>query len=63
MEQNVQQRLLEELMKLAFSDASDAAGAPIKSSSKLKALELLGRNLGMFEGTRKGAPVTVVEDV
>ena len=50
MEQNVQQRLLEELMKLAFSDASDAAGAPIKSSSKLKALELLGKAVGLFEG-------------
>lgn len=47
-----QERVVEELGKVAFQEASDASSSELKYSSKLKALELLGKHLGMFEGKK-----------
>lgn len=50
------EQVLQGLCELAFSEEG--------GSGRLKALELLGRHLGLFEGrTEKVQPVTVVEDV
>lgn len=49
-----QKMVVEELGKVAFQEASDAASSEMKYSSKLKALELLGKHLGMFEGKKQG---------
>lgn len=60
-----QEEVLEELKTVAFSEGSDASGANVKMASKLRALELLGKHLGLFDGTgSKDAPaVTILEDV
>lgn len=49
---------------MAFGPGSDEKDAPVKLSSKLKALELLGKSLGIFDGThRRDLPtVTILED-
>ena len=55
--------VLRELRSVAFAGASDESGAQVKYASKLRALELLGRYLGLFDGggkTRK-EPVKIVE--
>lgn len=44
------EEVLAELKAVAFAQGSDAAGAEVKLGSKLKALELLGKHLGLFEG-------------
>lgn len=41
--------VLERLREIAERDASDAPDSPLKYASKLRALELLGRHLGLFE--------------
>ena len=41
--------VLIELKKVGMADASDAQYSELKVSSKLKALELIGKHLGMFE--------------
>lgn len=43
-----QDDVVNELKKVAFDQAADTLGSPLKYSNKLKALELLGRYLGMF---------------
>ncbi len=43
-----QERVVGELAAIAFHEASDAPEAEMKVSNKLKALELLGKHLGMF---------------
>ena len=43
-----QDYVLMELKEIADQEASDAAASELKYSSKLKALELLGKHLGMF---------------
>lgn len=43
-----QDYVLEKLREIADQDASDAPDSSLKYSSKLKALELLGRHLGLF---------------
>ena len=45
------EQVIAELKAVAFSKASDASGAELKVAQKLKALELLGKHLGMFDGT------------
>ena len=45
-----QDRVLDEIGKVAFHEAADYAESELKYSSKLKALELLGKHLGMFDG-------------
>lgn len=60
-----QDTVLQELKNVAFADGSDASGAVVKMASKLKALELLGKHLGLFEGVGGKEPeqVKIVEDV
>ena len=43
-----QDMVVEELRAVAFSKAADYTDSTLKYSNKLKALELLGRHLGMF---------------
>ena len=42
-------KVVEELGKVAFAEAHDYTDADLKYGNKLKALELLGKHLGMFE--------------
>lgn len=59
-----QEEVLLALREVAFAPGSDANGATVKLASKLRALELLGRHLGMFDGGGKSpATVTILEDV
>lgn len=60
-----QDEVLGQLMDIAMAEASDASGAAVKLTSKLRALELLGKHLGLFEGQggKDGEKVTIVEDV
>lgn len=44
-----QDRVLKELAAMAFADVAEAVEIRLKPSDKLKALELLGRHLGMFK--------------
>lgn len=43
-----QDRVVAELERVAFAEAHDYTDADLKYANKLKALELLGRHLGMF---------------
>ena len=54
-----QDTVLQELKNVAFADGSDASGAVVKMASKLKALELLGKHLGLFEGSGGKEPEQV----
>ena len=58
-------QVLEELAGIAFAEASDESGAKLKVAGKLRALELLGKHWGLFEGAAAGPAeqVTIVEDV
>ena len=51
-----QDRVVEELSNIAFAQAGDRSDAGLKVSNKLKALELLGKHLGMFDGRGAQAP-------
>ena len=55
--------VVQALREVAFGEASDESGASVKLASKLRALELLGKHLGMFDGNgNKGPePVRIVE--
>lgn len=44
-----QERVLEELAQVAFSKASDETVSNLKYTNKIKALELLGKYLSLFE--------------
>ena len=56
-----QDRVLDEIGKVAFHAAADSAESELKYPSKLRALELLGKHLGMFENKLKWeAPVPVI---
>ena len=59
------EQVIEELKVVAFAKASDAAGAELKVAQKLKALELLGKHLGLFEGigARQLPKVEIREDI
>lgn len=43
-----QDKVLDELAAVAFKHADDCSDSTLKYSNKLKALELLGKHLGMF---------------
>ena len=45
-----QDMVAEELRKIGFADAADYNDTKLKYGNKLKALELLGKHLGMFDG-------------
>ena len=59
------EQVLEELKVVAFAPASDASGAELKVAQKLRALELLGKHMGLFEGlgARVMPKVEIREDV
>ncbi len=46
--QVTQDMVVEELRTVAFAQAADCTESTLKYSNKLKALELLGKHLGMF---------------
>ena len=55
-----QDEVIRELKLVAMAPASDENGAAVKLGSKLRALELLGKHLGIFEG-KHGAGLAKVE--
>lgn len=55
-----QERVLQELAQIAFAKASDQPVSNLKYTNKLKALELLGKHLSVFEN--KQAPANTAED-
>ena len=55
-----QDEVIRELKLVAMAPASDENGAAVKLGSKLRALELLGKHLGIFEG-KNGAGLAKVE--
>ena len=59
------EQVIEELKSVAFAPASDASGAELKVAQKLKALELLGKHMGLFEGlgARVLPKVEIKEDI
>ncbi len=59
------EEVIGELKKVAMAPASDENGAAVKMGSKLRALELLGKHLGIFEGRGEEMKETVkiVEDI
>lgn len=60
-----QDEVVKALREIAFSDASDESGAKVKLGSKLRALELLGKHLGMFrqEQPQEQEEVVIVDDL
>ena len=60
-----QDEVIRELKTVAMAAASDENGAAVKLGSKLRALELLGKHLGIFEGKQNQglARVEIMEDV
>lgn len=44
-----QERVLNELAKVAFADAADNPTADLRYTNKLRALEMLAKHLGLFE--------------
>ena len=58
------EQVIEELKAVAFGKASDSSGAELKVTQKLRALELLGKHLGLFEGigARELPRVEIKED-
>ena len=60
------EEVLREVRAVAFASASDENGSKVKYSSKLRALELLGKNMGLFEpGAAKNEkePVVIIDQI
>ena len=61
-----QDYVITKLREIAEKDASDGPDSDLKYSSKIKALELLGKHVGAFDGSTKNdknEPVNVIIDV
>ena len=61
-----QDYVITKLREIAEKDASDGPNSDLKYSSKIKALELLGKHVGAFDGSTKNdknEPVKVIIDV
>lgn len=61
-----QDYVISKLREIAEKDASDGPDSDLKYSSKIKALELLGKHVGAFDGSTKNdknEPVKVIIDV
>ena len=58
-------RVIAELQAVAFAEGSDENGSATKLASKLRALELLGKHLGLFDPSAQTPPepVTIIEDI
>ncbi len=58
-------RIIAELQAVAFAEGSDENGSATKLASKLRALELLGKHLGLFDPASQTLPepVTIIEDL
>ncbi len=57
------EEVLRALAEVAFSsEASDETGAKIKLASKLRALELLGKHLGLFDRETEQQEAAVIVD-
>ena len=56
-----QDRILNELAKIGFAENGRIGDAIVKTADKIKALELLGKHVGMFQDKADASvPVTVV---
>lgn len=61
-----QDYVITKLREIAEKNASDGPDSDLKYSSKIKALELLGKHVGAFDGSTKNdknEPVKVIIDV
>ena len=61
-----QDYVITKLREISEKDASDGPDSDLKYSSKIKALELLGKHVGAFDGSTKNdknEPVKVIIDV
>lgn len=61
-----QDQVLHELAKIGLKDAADYTDAELKYGNKIKALELLGKHLGMFTDKQpdsQNSEVTIIDDV
>lgn len=61
-----QDYVLQRLKEIADKSASDAQDSDLKYSNKLKALELLGKHLGLFEKPEPGVDegeVRIIDDI
>ena len=61
-----QDQIVTELAKIGFAKASDSQLSELKYNNKLKAIELLGRHLGMFTDkvqVEGFVPVRIVDDL
>ncbi|MCO7136136.1 terminase small subunit [[Clostridium] leptum] len=61
-----QDYVLEKLKEITDQQASDAQDSRLKYTNKIKALELLGKHLGMFDkqdGTASDGGVQIIDDV
>lgn len=57
------EQVVAELGQVAFGAADDSGGSAMKYASKLKALEMLGKHLGLYEKQAGGEPVRIVDDI
>lgn len=61
-----QDYVLEKLKEITDQQASDAQDSKLKYTNKIKALELLGKHLGLFDrqdGTANDGGVQIIDDV
>lgn len=60
-----QDKVLTEIGKVAFASADDSQESSLKYSNKLRALEMLGKHLGIFERHEKASDegVQIIDDL
>lgn len=60
-----QDMVVTELGRVAFADANDSSESDLKYSNKLRALEMLGKHLGIFERSEKTTDegVQIIDDL
>lgn len=60
--QVTQDMVVKEISKVAFKDAADYSESKLKYANKLKALELLGKHLGMFDKNAANHETEIEDD-